>query len=99
MFILKLNVGNRLLLLGVAFLEGIFVKIYERYSLENLYDYGDNCILKYLLVEEVIFFSVKSFIILLYWLFNLDFIVIMYINVLGVVVSGFFLNKKRNICC
>ena len=89
--ILKLNIKSGYFLLFLAFLEGIFVKIYENVSLFNLYSYKYNCVTKYLLVEELIFFGSKSLIILLYLLFDLDIYFIMYINIIGIIISGFFI--------
>ena len=92
--ILKLNIKSGIILLIIAFLEGVFVKIYEYVSLFNLYDYGDNCVSKYLLFEELIFFGSKTLIVLLYLLFNLDIYFIMYINLVGIIISGLFIRYK-----
>lgn len=93
-FILKLNLKSGLILLFIAFLEGVFVKIYENTSLSNLYQYNDNYIPKYLLCEELIFFTTKTIIIALYLLFNLNIYTIMYINIIGIILSGMFINKN-----
>ena len=92
-FILKLNIKSGIFLLFLAFLEGIFVKIYENTSLANLYDYGNNYISNYLLYEELIFFSTKSIIMLIYIILNLNIYIIMYINIIGVILSGLFMKK------
>lgn len=94
--ILKINIKSGILLLFIAFLEGIFVKIYESTSLSNLYDYQDNYASKYLLVEELIFFISKTIIILLYLLFNLNIYLIMYINIIGIIISGLFIKENKN---
>lgn len=91
--VLKLNIKSGYFLLFIAFLEGIFVKIYENVSLSNLYDYKDNCVTKYLLYEELIFFGSKSLILLLYLLFNLNMYCIMYINIIGIIISGLFIKR------
>ena len=83
-------------LLVLAFFEGIFIKIYDNFSLGNLYSYEGNNISLYLFYEEFIFFFTKSIIIFFYLLFYIDFYLIMYINILGIILSGFFLNIKRN---
>lgn len=93
--VLKLNIKSGLYLLFLAFFEGIFIKIYEKFSLDNLYHYGNNNIVKYLLYEELIFFGTKSIIMLVYWGLSLNFYMIMYINIIGVVLSGFFLDKIK----
>lgn len=94
-FILKLNIKSGLILLFIAFLEGIFVKIYENTSLSNLYNYKDNSISSYLLVEELIFFTSKSLIMLIYLLLNLNINTIMYTNIVGIIISGFFIKDKN----
>lgn len=95
-FILKLNIKSGLILLCLAFLEGIFVKIYENISLSSLYSYDNNHIPSYLLTEELIFFTTKSLIMLLYLILNLNIYTIMYLNILGVVLSGFLIKEKKN---
>lgn len=94
-FILKLNIKNGLILLAIAFLEGLLVKIYENISLDNLYSYDNNNITKYLLTEEVIFFTTKSFIMLIFLILNLNIYAIMYLNIIGLIISGFFIHKKK----
>ena len=94
-FIFKLNIKSGIVLLGLAFLEGIFVKIYENISLDNLYSYDDNDINKYLLVEELIFFISKSLIMLVFLIFKLNIYTIMYINIVGVMASGFFIKANN----
>ena len=95
-FILKLNIKSGLILLFIAFLEGIFVKIYENTSLSNLYNYNNNSISSYLLVEELIFFISKSLIMLIYLLLNLNIYTIMYINIVGIIISGLFIKENKN---
>ena len=92
--ILKLNIKRGIILLIIAFLEGVFVKVYEYVSLSNLYDYKDNNVSNYLLFEELIFFGSKTLILLLYLLFNLDIYSIMYINIVGIIISGLFIRYK-----
>ena len=92
--ILKLNIKSGIILLIIAFLEGVFVKVYEYVSLSNLYDYKDNNVSNYLLFEELIFFGSKTLILLLYLLFNLDIYSIMYINIVGIIISGLFIRYK-----
>lgn len=96
-FILKLNLKSSIFLLLLAFLEGIFVKIYENVSLSYLYDYHDNYIPNYLLYEELIFFTSKSIIMLIYLVLNLSMYTIMYINIVGVIISGLFIKEKRTV--
>ena len=95
--VLKLNIKSGMYLMLLAFFEGIFVKIYEMFSLDNLYDYENNNIQKYLWYEELIFFGTKSIIMFLYWVLGFNFYVIMYINIVGVVLSGFFLERINRV--
>ena len=95
-FLLKLNIKSGLTLLALAFLEGIFVKIYENISLDNLYSYDNNHIINYLITEELIFFTSKSLIMLLFLILNLNIYTIMYINIIGIIISGFFIKEKSN---
>lgn len=92
-FILKLNIKSGSILLLIALLEGIFVKIYETISLDNLYDYNKNNIKKYLFLEELIFFTTKSIVMLLFLIFKLNIYSIMYINIIGIIISGFFIKE------
>ena len=91
--VLKLNIKSGYFLLLIAFLEGVFVKIYENVSLSILYNYQDNYVSKYLLFEELLFFCSKTLIVLLYLLFNLNIYTIMYINIIGIIISGLFIKR------
>ena len=90
---LKINIKNYLILLIIALLEGTFIKIYEIFSLRNLYDIGKNNIKKYLIKEEYIFLSTKSIIILLSILFNINLKTILYFYIIGIIISGFFIDE------
>ena len=79
------------LLFGIAFLEGILVKIYEMFSLKNLYNYNDNNISSYLMKEEFIFLSSKGIIILLCIFCGIDFKLILLFFIIGIMGSGFFI--------
>lgn len=89
---LKLNVRSSLLILGVAFLEGIGQKIYEIVSLENLYDKVGN-INSYLMMEEVFFCLGRSLIIGIFYLLVKDLMMILYICIIGIFISGFFIEE------
>ena len=91
---LKLNIKSGLSLLFIAFLEGLFIKIYENISLDNLYSYDNNIISNYLLTEELIFFTTKTIIIFIFLILNLNFYTIMYLNIIGIILSGFFIKKE-----
>lgn len=94
-FIFKLNVSYPGLLFILAFLEGIFVKIYETVSLKNLYDFKNFDISSYLILEEFIFFFTKSVILFLVWFFRVDFRYFMYFLIGGIMVSGWFVPRKE----
>ena len=87
--VMKLNIKGSLLLLGIAFLEGIFVKLYEKFSLNNLYNIDNNSVNSYLIVEELLFFTSKSIIMGIFLLLSLDISTVMYICIVGIVISGF----------
>lgn len=93
--VLKINISNSLWLLLVAFLEGIFVKLYEKFSLNNLYDFDYQVISSYLLYEEFIFFGAKSVFMLLFFLFIKDIRMILYFCIVGLVFSGFYIKDKK----
>ena len=95
-FILKLNIKNNIFLFGIAFFEGIFVKIYETFSLNNLYNLEDNQIIPYLITEEFIFFLTKSIVLLVVCLCHLNIYVLMYTAIIGIMISGFFLPIQKN---
>lgn len=96
-FFFKLNVKSGILLFLIAFLEGIFVKIYENVSLGILYDVGKNELKSYLLVKEFIFFGTKSLFMLIVFLLRLDIYVVLYICIIGIMVSGFVVSDIKKI--
>ena len=94
---IKLNLNNNILLLLIAFLEGIGIKLFEKNSLYSLYhNIKKNNIIIYLLIEELIFFTTKSIIMLMFLLFIKDLKIILYICIIGIVLSGFYLKINNN---
>ena len=91
---LKINVKSSMVLLIIAFFEGIFVKLYDGYSLSYLYDIKDIDIKKYLIMEETIFFISKSIIMFLFIGFNLNLKLILLISIVGIIFSGLFYEEK-----
>ncbi len=89
----KINIYSKYVLLFIAFVEGILIKIYDTISLNNLYDVGTTYVREYLLKEEFIFFGTKIVIMGLIILFNLDIKIIIYICIIGISSSGFFVNN------
>lgn len=94
-FLLKLNIKSGSILLLLAFFEGILVKIYENVSLENLYLVGNFPIVSYLLYEEIIFFGSKSIFMLIVLLFKIPFTLVLYICIVGLIASGFFIQDNE----
>ena len=93
--ILKLNLKNKILLVIIALLEGVFTKIYEIFSLNNLYEVKENNIKDYLLTEEYIFLNSKSTITICFILLPISLKNILYIDIIGIIISGFFLEYKE----
>ena len=92
--VLKLNINSSVWLLGIAFFEGVGVKIFEKFSLDNLYDIDKNDVRSYLIVEELIFFISKSFVMLLFLVLVKDLKMILYVCVVGIAISGFYIKNK-----
>lgn len=91
---LKLNLKSGIILLGLAFFEGIFVKLYENVSLNNLYSLDNNPTREYLIMEELIFFGSKSIIMFIMCLFNLNIYIILYIAIIGMIFSSWFIKSQ-----
>lgn len=94
-FILKLNINSGIILLVIAFFEGIFVKLYETFGLNNLYTLDGNNIYDYLKVEELIFFGSKSIIMFIFYILKLNIYIIMYICIIGILISGLFIKNRK----
>lgn len=93
--ILKLNIRNSIIILLVAFLEGIGQKIYEIISLENLYNNENKDIHSYLFKEELIFCLTRALITLIFCLFTSNIVLILYICIIGIFISGLFIEKSK----
>ena len=92
---LKINIRNGIFLLGLAFFEGVCVKIYENFSLDNLYDTLNQDVCSYLIVEEIIFFGTKSLFMGMVCLFHLQIYFVLLICILGIFCSSFFIHLKK----
>ncbi len=92
--IFKLNTINQTLLLIIAFLEGIFTKMYEMISSVNLYSKDYQEVNSYLILVEFIFCSVRSIICLTFYFLIPDIKIMLYICILGILISGFI--KRPN---
>ena len=93
----KINANSSIILLIIAFLEGVLVKLYDCYSLSYLYDVKDISIKKYLIMEETIFFVSKSIIMFLFIGFNISIKLILFICIIGIILSGLFYEEKVSI--
>lgn len=83
--------GDYRYLMLIAFLEGIFVKIYEMFSLRNLYQVGDNDVSNYLIREEFIFLGSKILFMLLCIMIGFSFKGMLLFFIVGIILSGFFI--------
>ena len=93
--ILKLNILNKYFILILAFFEGLFIKIYEITSMKNLYQVKTNNIKSYLLKVEIIFCLVRSIFMFLFYLFTDNLRIILYILLIFIFISGFFIKENR----
>lgn len=97
--LLKLNILNKYFILVLAFFEGLLIKIYEITSMKNLYQVETTNIKSYLLKVEIIFCLIRSIFMFLFYLFTDNLKVILYILLVFIFASGFFIkeNKKNGI--
>ena len=93
--LLKINQKSKKYLLLIASFEGILIKLYETYSIKNLYDIEKNNIKNYLKVEENIFLITKSCIIIIWIIMGVNLKIILSIHIIGIILSGFFLKKNK----
>lgn len=91
---LKLNIKSGIILMFIAFFEGIFIKFYEFISLNTLYNLDNNKTRDYLITEESIFFGSKSIIMLTFYLLKLNIYLILYISIIGIILSSFCIKKE-----
>ena len=92
--IMKININNKIILLFIALLEGIGMKLYEKNSINNLYDIKNNNIKKYLIIEETIFFTSKAILMLFFLLIIKNLKIIIYICIIGLVASSYFIKEN-----
>lgn len=90
--LLKLNITNKTILLIIAFFEGIGIKTNELISTMNLYQIKKLRPFDkegYLIISEMIFCSTRSITLFIFYLFNINLIIIMYILLIGVFILSF----------
>ncbi len=92
--LIKLNLNKPLVLLLVALGEGIGMKLYEKNSLDNLYNIKNKNIVSYLIIEELIFFITKSILMLIFIIIIRKLKIILYICITGLIASDFFLESE-----
>lgn len=90
--LLKLNITNKTILLIIAFFEGIGIKTNELISTMNLYQEKKIRVSDkegYLIISEIIFCSTRAIILFIFYLFNINLVLMMYILLIGVFILSF----------
>lgn len=91
----KLNISNELLLLIIAFFEGIGIKTNELISTMNLYNYqNEELFVGYLIISEIIFCLVRGGLLLIIYLFNFSLTMTMYLLLGGIFLLSFMYQKR-----
>ena len=91
LLLLKFNLNSQKVLLILSFFEGIGMKLYEKNSLNNLYNIKNNNVKSYLIIEELIFFITKSILMIIFIILIRKLKIILYICTIGLIISGFFI--------
>ena len=92
--LLKLNINNKIILLIIAFLEGIGVKTNELISTMNLYR-NKSSKTGYLIVSEIIFCLVRGLILSIIYIFKLDLKLSLYLLLIGIFLLSFQYKKDN----
>lgn len=90
--LLKLNITNKTILLIIAFFEGIGIKTNELISTMNLYQEKKIRVSDkegYLIISEIIFCSTRAIILFIFYIFNINLVLMMYILLIGVFILSF----------
>ena len=90
LWILKINIRIKLLVIVITFLEGITCKIYQLIISRFMYSLGkkyNSC--DYALITEFLFNFIRSIIIIIYLLFINDLKIFLYICSIFILISGF----------
>lgn len=93
--LLKLNINNKIILLIIAFFEGIGIKTNELISTMNLYRHKTNKI-GYLIVSEIIFCLVRGFFLSLMYILKLDLKLSLYLLLIGIFFLSFVYKKDTH---
>lgn len=93
--ILKLNISNKIILLIIAFFEGIGIKTNELISTMNLYR---NKLSKigYLIISEILFCLVRGLILSIIYIFRIDIKLSLYLLLIGIFFLSFSYKKDTH---
>lgn len=94
--LLKINIKNKIILLVIAFLEGIGIKTNELASTVNLYNIKNENKEGYLIICEIIFCLTRTIILCIAYLLNVNITAVMYILLIGVFFLSFQYKEKDN---
>lgn len=93
--LLKLNIDNKIILLIIAFLEGIGIKTNELISTMNLYR-NKSSKTGYIIVSEIIFCLVRGLILSIIYIFKLDLKLSLYLLLIGMFLLSFQYKKDTH---
>lgn len=93
--LLKLNINNKTILLIIAFFEGIGVKTNELISTMNLYK-NKTSKLGYLIVSEILFCMVRGTILSIFYIFNINLKLSLYLLLIGIFLLSFQYKKDTH---
>ena len=90
--LIKLNINNQIVLLIIAFLEGIGIKTNELISTMNLYK-NKQSKTGYLIISEILFCLVRGTILSIIYILNIDLKTSLYILLIGIFLLSFQYKK------
>lgn len=90
--ILKLNINNKIILLIIAFLEGIGIKTNELISTMNLYR-NRTSPQGYIIVSEILFCLIRGLILSIIYIFKINLKTSLYLLLIGIFLLSFNYNK------
>lgn len=93
--LLKLNISNQIILLIIAFFEGIGVKTNELISTMNLYRNKSSKI-GYLIISEILFCLVRGLILSIIYILNINLKISLYLLLIGIFFLSFQYKKDTN---
>ena len=93
--LLKLNISHKIILLIIAFFEGIGVKTNELISTMNLYQHKSSRT-GYIIISEIIFCLVRGLILSIIYVFNFDLKFSLYLLLIGIFLLSFAYKKDTH---